>query len=82
MERRIAVLLAPLHDLGDLFPVSDLLKGHLLDGCARDDETIILLVAHLGKRAIELRKIVLRCMLRHIRLRIDEVNLDLQRRIA
>ena len=82
MERRIAVLLAPLHDLGDLFPVGDLLEGHLLDGRTRDDEAIILLVAHLGERAVEFRKIVLRRMLRHIRLRIDEVDLDLQRRIA
>ena len=57
MERREGVLLAPLHDLCDLVPVGDLLKGILLDRRPRDDEAVVLFMAHLGKRAVELRKI-------------------------
>ena len=57
MERREGVLLAPLHDLRDLVPVGDLLKGILLDRRPRDDETIVLFMAHLGKRPVELREI-------------------------
>ena len=57
VERREGVLLAPLHDLRDLVPVGDLLKGILLDRRARDDEAVVLLMAHLGKRPVELREI-------------------------
>ena len=57
VERREGMLLAPLHDLCDLVPVGDLLKGILLDRRTRDDEAVVLFMAHLGKRAVELRKI-------------------------
>ena len=59
VEGRIAVLLAPLHDVGDLVPISDLPERHLLDGRSRDEEAVVLLVAHLGERAVELREIIL-----------------------
>ena len=57
VERREGMLLAPLHDLCDLVPVGDLLKGILLDRRTRDDEAVVLFMAHLGKRPIELREI-------------------------
>ena len=57
VERREGMLLAPLHDLCDLIPVGNLLKGILLDRRTRDDEAVVLFMAHLGKRPVELREI-------------------------
>ena len=74
--------LAPLHDFRDLIPVGDLLEWHHLDRRARDDHAIVLLVADFGERAVELRQVLLRRVARRVRLRVDEVDLDLQRRIA
>ena len=82
VERRVDMRLAPLHDLRDLIPVGDFLEWHHLNGRARDDHAIVLLVADFCERAVELRQVFLRGMARRVRLGVDEVHLDLQRRIA
>ena len=82
MERRIDVFLAPLHDLRDFVPIRDILELHVFDRRTRDDHAVVFFMADIVKRAVERRQIILRRMRRDIRARINEVNLDLQRRIA
>ena len=82
MECRVDMRLRPLHDFGDLVPVGDFLKRHVLDGRTRDDHAVVLLVAHFLERAVELRKVVCGRMARDVRLRVDEIDLDLDGAVA
>ena len=46
MQGAVDVGLAPLHYFDELVPILDLLKGHMLNGCAGDDEAVVIVVLY------------------------------------
>ena len=82
MQRGINVRLAPFHDCAQFLPIGDLLKRQLFHRCAGDDHAVVAAVFDLVKGLVELYQVLRRGVCRLIAGRIQEVDLDLQRRIA
>ena len=73
------IVSCPLEYLGHLFPIAHLLKVEMLYRCTRDDESIILMLAHLLKVGIEGLHMLYRRILRRMALHLHEAQLYLQR---
>ena len=59
MQGAVDVGLAPLHYFDELVPILNLLKGHMLDGCAGDDEAVVIVVLYVVKDLVEGQKVLL-----------------------
>ena len=82
VEGGIDVVLRPFHDLAQLLPVVDLLKGNLLHGSARDDQTVKGLVPDLVKGLVEGGEVVRRCIFGGVRRHLQQLDIHLQRTVA
>ena len=82
MERAVHVRPAPFHDAAQLRPVFDLLKRHLLHRCAGDDQPVEPAVAHVLERLIEFQQMLAGRVFGFVAVRVDELQLHLQRRVA
>ena len=69
----------PVHDLGQLIPVGDLLEGQPLDRRAGHDQRIKKLVTHILEPPVETAKIARLGMARGIARRRHQDQFDLQR---
>ena len=72
----------PVHDLGQLVPIGNLLERQPFDGRTGHNQRIEILVTHILKPAIEATKVARLCMARRIACRRHQDQLDLKRRVA
>ena len=82
VQRRMHVLHRPVHDALELGPVVHILEIELLNGRARDNQTIEVLMLDLFKRAIERLQMVFGHVRRLVARRAQQLNLDLQRGVG
>ena len=59
MQSAMDVGLAPLHYFDKLVPILDLLEGHMLNGCAGNDEAIVVVVLYVVKDLVEGQEVLL-----------------------
>lgn len=76
------VVRGPVHDGGQLFPVADFRKLHLLHRRAGDDQAVEVLLAHLVKGFVERLQVLQGRVARKVRGRAQEGDLHLQGRVA
>ena len=82
MKRRPDIREAPIHNLGQLAPISNFLELEQLDGRTGDDEAVVFFIANIVESAVKLREIILRSMRRNVGFCVNEIDFDLQRRIS
>lgn len=82
VERAVHVRPAPFHDAAQLRPVFDLLKRHLLHGCAGDDQPVEPAILHVLERLIEFQQMLAGRVFGFVAVRVDQLQLHLQRRVA
>ena len=76
------VRLGPFHDLAQLVPVVDVLEVEQLNGGSRDDETVVVLVAHLGEGGVEGLEVLGSDVFRLVADGLKQLDLDLKRRVG
>ena len=82
VQRGMNVRFSPVHDLGQFLPVFDFLKRHGLYRRTGDDKTVIFLVADIVERLVEGEKMILRRIFGMVRFGLDQIDLDLDRRVG
>ena len=75
------VRLRPVHDARELIPVIDVVEIEQLDGRARDDEAVEVLIFHVVEGDVERFQVLFGDVFRDVALRAEELHLDLQRRV-
>ena len=82
MEGRVHVRGRPLHDLAQLVPIVYVLEVKQLNRRAGDDHAVKMTVLDLIKRGVEGLQMLSRNVLRLVRRRFQQLNLDLQRSVG
>ena len=82
MQGRVDMSFGPLHDLHHFRPVVDFFKRHALNGSAGDDKTVVIIVTDLIEGLIKFKKMVSRCILGDMRCGLNQIDLDLKRRVG
>ena len=81
MQGGVDVCLRPVHDARELFPVINVVEIEQLDGGARDDEAVEVLVFHVVEGDVERFQVLFGDVFRDVALCTEELHLDLQRRV-
>ena len=76
------VRFAPFHNFAQLRPVVHLLEGQVLHRRAGDEQSVELLVLHVGKPLVKRQHVLLRRILGYTARRHDQLQLNLQRGIS
>ena len=82
MESAGDILARPIHDLAQLLPIVDLLEGHLLDGRACDNHSVVLAAADLVESEIEGAEMLGGGVAGSVGLDHHEIHRGLERRIG
>ena len=82
VQRGMNVRFSPVHNLGQFLPVFDFLERHGLHRCTGDDKTVILLVADIVECLVKGEKMILRRIFGMVRFGLDQIDLDLDRRVG
>src|SRR3989338_2168050 len=82
MEGGAYVMCGPFHHLPQLIPVVNLLKLQLLDRGPGDDEAVVFSLPYPAERRIEGAEMLLGSVPAFVRLRMQEVDLDLERAVG
>ena len=76
------ICFAPLHDAAKFVPILNLLKGHLLDRRACDNQTVKTLVADIVECFIKFKKMLGRRVFRGMRFDLYQLDVHLYGRVA
>src|SRR3989338_5246563 len=77
MQGGAHIVFRPIHHFLELIPVVHLIKFHLLDRSARDDEPVVFVMAYPAEGGVESAKMLLGGVPALVRLRVKKIDFEL-----